>query len=54
MLWSIAAALVLLWIIGLSTATTFGGLLHLLLMAAIVVVVFRVLQGRGPSTKRLA
>jgi hypothetical protein len=46
MLWTIAVALLLLWALGVVSATTMGGFIHVLLVAAIVVVLVRVLQGR--------
>ena len=46
MLWSIAVVLVLLWLIGLMTSFTLGGLIHVLLAVAIITVLFRLIQGR--------
>jgi Family of unknown function (DUF5670) len=46
MLWTIAVILFLLWALGLITSFTTSGLIHLLLVLAIVVVIIRVLQGR--------
>ena len=46
MLWTIAVALLLLWALGLVSSTTMGGFIHLLLVAALVVVLVRVIQGR--------
>ena len=46
MLWTIVVILVLLWFIGLVTAYTMGGLLHILLVVAVVVVLINVIQGR--------
>ena len=46
MLWTIVAILLLLWAIGFFSANAFGGLIHLLLVAAVVVVLVNVLQGR--------
>jgi hypothetical protein len=46
MLWTIAVILVLLWFIGLVTAFTLGGLVHILLVVAIVMVLINVIQGR--------
>ena len=40
--------LLLLWVLGLATANTLGGLIHLLLVIAIVVFLVRVIQGRNP------
>ena len=50
MLWTVAMALSLLWALGLVSATTMGGFIHVLLAAAIVVVLVRVMQGRRPAT----
>ena len=46
MLWTMAVLLVLLWFIGLVTAFTLGGLVHILLLIAIVMVLINVIQGR--------
>ena len=46
MLWTVAAALALLWGLGMMTAATMGGLIHLLPVAAIVLVLVRIVQGR--------
>jgi hypothetical protein len=46
MLWTIAVILTALWLLGLVTSYTMGGLIHLLLVVAIVVVLVRVIQGR--------
>ena len=46
MLWTIAVLLLVLWLLGLVTSYTLGGLIHLLLVIAIVVVVVRLIQGR--------
>ncbi len=46
MLYTIALVLLILWVIGLATAYTAGGLLHLLLVAAIVVFVYQLVTGR--------
>jgi hypothetical protein len=42
------AVLLILWVLGLVTANTMGGFIHLLLVIAVVVVVFRIIQGRNP------
>jgi hypothetical protein len=47
MLWTIAVILLVLWMLGMVTAYTAGGLLHILLVVALVVVVIRLLQGRS-------
>ena len=46
MLWTIAVVLIALWLLGLVTSYTMGGLIHLLLVIAIIVVLIRVIQGR--------
>ncbi|MBI5067384.1 MAG: lmo0937 family membrane protein [Deltaproteobacteria bacterium] len=46
MLWTIAVILFVLWALGLVTSTTMGGFLHILLVAALIVVVIGFLQGR--------
>ncbi|MFA6048158.1 MAG: lmo0937 family membrane protein [Parcubacteria group bacterium] len=46
MLWTIAVILLILWLLGFITASTFGGWIHLLLVIALVVVVIQLLQGR--------
>ena len=46
MLETVAVILLVLWLLGLVTSYTMGGLIHGLLVIAIVVIVIRVLQGR--------
>ena len=46
MLWTIALILIVLWVLGLVSSYTMGGLVHLLLVIAIVVILIRVIQGR--------
>ncbi|MFA7350327.1 MAG: lmo0937 family membrane protein [Methylotenera sp.] len=46
MLETIAIILLILWVLGLVSAYTMGGLIHILLVVAIVVVLVRVIQGR--------
>jgi hypothetical protein len=46
MLWTIAVILFVLWALGLATAYTISGFIHVLLVLAIVVVLIRVIQGR--------
>ena len=48
MLWTIFVILLILWLIGVVTANTFGGFIHILLVIAIVIVLFRVISGRRP------
>ena len=47
MLYTIAVVLVILWLIGMLTSVTMGGLIHILLVIAIIAVLFRVISGRG-------
>ncbi len=46
MLTTIVTILVVLWLLGFVTANTMGGLIHVLLVIAIIVVLLRVIQGR--------
>jgi Family of unknown function (DUF5670) len=48
MLWTIAAVLVILWLLGLVSGYTMGNFIHILLVIAIIVVLVRVIQGRRP------
>ncbi len=48
MLYTIAVVLLLLWVLGLVTATTLGGFIHILLVVAVIMVLLRVISGRGP------
>jgi len=45
-MWTVAAILLILWALGLVSSYTMGGLIHLLLVVAIIVVLLRVIQGR--------
>lgn len=46
MLETLAIILVVLWLLGLVTSTTMGGLIHVLLVVAVVVILIRVISGR--------
>jgi len=46
MLWTIFVILLVMWLLGLISGYTVGGLVHVLLVIAIIVVVIQVLQGR--------
>ncbi|HAS52641.1 MAG TPA: lmo0937 family membrane protein [Nitrospiraceae bacterium] len=46
MLWTIVVVLLVLWLLGFVSSYTMGGLIHILLVIALVVVVIRILQGR--------
>ena len=47
MLWTICVILLVMWAVGMVTAYTLGGLIHLLLIAALVVMVVRLLHWRS-------
>jgi len=49
MLWTIFVILLILWGLGLMTGYTMGGVVHILLVIAIVVVLIQVIQGRRRS-----
>ncbi|MGA9033599.1 MAG: lmo0937 family membrane protein [Sulfuricaulis sp.] len=46
MLWTIVVVLLVLWALGLVTSYTMGGLIHVLLVIAIIVILVNVIQGR--------
>ena len=46
MLWTIAVILIILWALGLVSSYTMGGLIHILLVIAIIVVLVNIIQGR--------
>ena len=46
MLWTIALILLILWALGLVTSYTMGGFIHILIVAAVVLVLVRIIQGR--------
>jgi hypothetical protein len=46
MLWTIALVLLVLWALGLVSSFTIGGFIHILLVAAVVLVLVSVIQGR--------
>lgn len=48
MLYTIAAILLILWLLGVVTSYTLGGFVHLLLVIAIIVVLIRLIQGKNP------
>lgn len=52
---TIAIILLVLWVLGLVTSSTLGGFIHILLVVAVVIILVRLIQGRGargpsPST----
>ena len=46
MLWTICVVLLILWLLGLVSGYTMGGVIHLLLVIAVVVALVRFIQGR--------
>jgi hypothetical protein len=46
MLWTIAVILIILWVLGLASSYTMGGLIHVLLVIAVIVVLVNIIQGR--------
>ena len=47
MLETIAVVLVVLWLLGLVSSYTMGGFIHVLLVIAVVVILIRLIRGRG-------
>jgi len=45
MLWTLCVILIVLWLLGIVTSTTMGGLIHILLVIAVIMVLVRVIQG---------
>jgi len=45
MLWTIAVILIVLWLLGVVTAYTMGGFIHILLVVAVIVILVRVIRG---------
>jgi hypothetical protein len=48
MLWTMFVLLMILWLLGMVTSYTLGGLIHILLLLAIAAVLIRIIQGRNP------
>jgi hypothetical protein len=46
MLWTIVVVLAVLWLLGMVSSYTMGGLIHVLLVVAVIAIVFNLLQGR--------
>ena len=47
MLETIAVVLIILWLLGLVTSYTIGGFIHILLIVAVIMVLLRLVRGRG-------
>ncbi len=48
MIMTIAIILIVLWLLGMVSAYTLGGFIHILLVLAIIIVLVRVISGRKP------
>jgi hypothetical protein len=48
MLWTVFIALILLWFIGIVSSNTLGGLIHVLLIVAIVIILIKIIKGKNP------
>lgn len=48
MLTTIAVILLILWLLGLVTSYTIGGLIHILLVVAVVMFLIRIIRGENP------
>ncbi len=46
MLWTIFVILLVLWLLGLVTSYTMGGFIHILLVVAVIILIFRLVSGR--------
>ncbi len=46
MLWTIFLILLILWILGVVSSYTLGGFIHILLLAALVILLIRIIEGR--------
>lgn len=49
MLYTIAVVMLVLWLLGLVTSYTMGGLIHILLVVAVVMVLLNLISGRKPA-----
>ena len=49
MLWAIIVVLLVLWVLGLVTKVVAGGLIHILLILAVVVLLVKLFTGRKPT-----
>ena len=48
MIWTIAVILLILWVLGFGVFHVAGGLIHLLLVIAVIVILWRLITGRRP------
>ena len=49
MIWTLAVVLFVLWLLGFGVFHVAGGLIHLLLVLAVIVILYRVITGRRPT-----
>ena len=47
MLYTIAVVLIILWLLGMVTSYTVGGFIHILLVVALIMILLRLISGRG-------
>jgi hypothetical protein len=47
MLYTIAVVLIILWLLGLVTSFTIGGFIHILIVIAVIMILLRLISGRG-------
>ncbi|MFZ6760480.1 lmo0937 family membrane protein [Undibacterium sp. Ji50W] len=47
MLYTIAVILIILWLLGMVSAYTIGGFIHVLLVIAVIMILLRLISGRG-------
>ncbi|MFZ6862713.1 lmo0937 family membrane protein [Undibacterium sp. Ji67W] len=47
MLYTIAVVLIILWLVGMVSAYTIGGFIHVLLVIAVIMILLRLISGRG-------
>ena len=52
MLWTIFVILAVMWLLGMVSSYTMGGFIHILLVAAVILMVFNLLQGRRPLSSK--
>ncbi len=49
MLWTIAALLLILWLLGMVSSYTFGGFIHILLVLAVIAMLIQIIQERNAA-----
>jgi hypothetical protein len=47
MLWTICVVLIVLWLLGMVSSYTMGGLIHILLVVAVIMILVNLIQGRS-------